>query len=242
MSAAPPKNSRPRLRVADHVRSCFIGDQVVLLDLKRNRYLGLDGCRWRAVVASTSPERGDAEPPEGNSSSIQALLAALHRKQILTPGLARQVTPHPLPSPATSIDVRHGTIKCSVRLVHLCRFAAATGLAALWLRFRSLYSITHSIEDRHRRCGPCDADRAARLTSLIAVFDRLRPLAFTSKEKCLFDSLALTIFLAHQGVAVHWVIGVATRPFSAHSWVQDGTEVLNDLHERVRRFTPLLVV
>jgi hypothetical protein len=35
---------------------------------------------------------------------------------------------------------------------------------------------------------------------------------------------------------------VTTRPFGAHSWVQDGTMVLNDQHEHVRGFRPILVV
>lgn len=233
---------QPQLRLADHVRASAVGDQVVLLDLKRNRYLGMDGLRWRAVVASIGPDSGNADNPDIGSSGVPTLLEALRRKGIITTAPARHRMPNPLPLPVMSIDVRQATAQGPIKFAHLSRFIVATTLAAIWLRFRSLHSIARSVEDRRRRCEPGDADRAGRLTHAIAIFDRLRPLAFTSKEKCLFDSIALTVFLALQGIAVHWVIGVATHPFRAHSWVQDGPEVLNDLHERVGRFTPLLVV
>jgi len=67
-------------------------------------------------------------------------------------------------------------------------------------------------------------------------------LLFTSRDHCLFDSLALLNFLALDGLSAHWVIGVKVQPFGAHSWLQQGSTVLNDQHDRVRRFTPILVV
>jgi hypothetical protein len=247
---AAATHPRPRLRLADHVRACNVGDQVVLLDLARNRYLGLDGRRWRAVATSMGHRDLRADHPDAQSQGTSTVLEALRRKRILTTAPAREAKSHPLPRPlplplplpAMSIDVRQAAADGRITLVDLGRFFAATTLAATWLRFRSLDAIARCVEDLHHRCQPADTHGAERLMNSVAVFDRLRPLAFTSKEKCLFDSLALTIFLARQGIAVHWVIGVATQPFRAHSWVQNGPEVLNDLHERVSRFTPLLVV
>ncbi|WP_431286735.1 lasso peptide biosynthesis B2 protein [Roseateles chitinivorans] len=73
-------------------------------------------------------------------------------------------------------------------------------------------------------------------------FDRLRPLAFSARDRCLHDSLSLVFFLLAQGLSARWVIGVKTNPFGAHSWVQSGRTVLNDQHEYVRAFRPILVV
>lgn len=70
----------------------------------------------------------------------------------------------------------------------------------------------------------------------------MRPLVITSHDKCLHDSLTLVHFLASEHFYPQWVIGVRTRPFAAHSWVQAGPLVLNDVHEYVRGFTPILVV
>jgi hypothetical protein len=70
----------------------------------------------------------------------------------------------------------------------------------------------------------------------------MRPLVITSHDKCLHDSLTLLRFLAAEKLYPSWVVGVRTRPFAAHSWVQSGDLVLNDTHEYVRGFTPILVV
>ena len=76
----------------------------------------------------------------------------------------------------------------------------------------------------------------------MASYMRLRPFFFTAHDKCLHDSLTLIRFLARRGMFPAWVIGVRTRPFAAHSWVQSASLVLNDVHEHVRTYTPILVV
>ena len=81
-----------------------------------------------------------------------------------------------------------------------------------------------------------------RMKQYAATYERLRPLLLTANEKCLFDSLAMMGFLADQDLYPRWIIGVKTRPFGAHSWVQAGSTVLNDQHEYVRQFRPILAV
>ncbi len=80
------------------------------------------------------------------------------------------------------------------------------------------------------------------MRAAVAAYLRLRPFALTSHDRCLNDSLTLVHFLASQGLFPQWVIGVRVRPFCAHSWVQSGGVVLNDLPERVRAYEPILVV
>jgi hypothetical protein len=115
--------------------------------------------------------------------------------------------------------------------------------AAVWLRCRSLYSIADKVAALQGGCRPPHGiDREACLRSAVGIFNHLRPLAFTSRNRCLFDSIALVLFLARNDLATHLVIGVTVRPFAAHAWVQDRCDVLSDLHENVRRFTPILIV
>jgi hypothetical protein len=78
--------------------------------------------------------------------------------------------------------------------------------------------------------------------ALVESFLYLRPLLFGARDECLYDSLALTEFLAYYGVHPTWVFGVQTRPFLAHSWVQEGPAVFNDTPEYVLRFTPILAI
>jgi hypothetical protein len=79
------------------------------------------------------------------------------------------------------------------------------------------------------------------LRDAVAAYLRLRPLMLTAHDRCLHDSLTLLAFLGAEGWRPNWVIGVTTQPFRAHAWVQAGDLVLSDLHENVRRYTPILV-
>jgi len=81
-----------------------------------------------------------------------------------------------------------------------------------------------------------------RAVELVCLFRRLRPLAFTAKDQCLFHALALVRFLAFYSVFPVWVVGVRTRPWAAHSWVQQGTLLLDSNPEHVCEYTPILSV
>lgn len=59
---------------------------------------------------------------------------------------------------------------------------------------------------------------------------------------CLPDSLGLIDYLARRGHRVQLVLGVKTRPFVAHCWIQRDGVLLNDLLERVRLYTPILAI
>jgi hypothetical protein len=77
---------------------------------------------------------------------------------------------------------------------------------------------------------------------VIAVFLYLRPWFYGAVDRCLFDSLVLITFLSHYGLYPTWVIGVKTKPFGAHSWVQHQDCVLNGTVEAVGDFAPIYAV
>ena len=64
----------------------------------------------------------------------------------------------------------------------------------------------------------------------------------SSHDRCLVTSIALMHALLRGGCRASLVLGVRARPFSAHSWVQYDRTVLNDRLERVRIYTPILVI
>lgn len=234
------------LRLAHHLRACRLGDQVVLLDLDRSRYRSLGGAPARIVAEVIDRPAGHLQgtpgpPPvdEGHQDPTASLL----RAGILTlaPGPDRMPLPRPA-LPVASFDDADGIPPGGIRHRDLYRFTSAVATATLWLRFRSLHAITRSIDVRLRRCERPGPDHARRMRRAVGVFDRLRPLLLTSRDRCLPDSIALVVFLADQGLPARWIVGVRSNPFRAHSWVQHDGEVLNDLHEHVRAFTPILVV
>jgi hypothetical protein len=89
------------------------------------------------------------------------------------------------------------------------------------------------------RAAPLDVERARRV---VEAFVHYRVFLFSSKNECLYDSLALIEYLARNEIYADWVFGVQTRPFAAHCWVQHGDIVCNDTVEHVSGYTPIMVV
>jgi len=126
----------------------------------------------------------------------------------------------------------------------LWRFGRSWLQAKLSLKLRPIQSIVESVRDRKARLAaraPQEAD-PVRLRALVTAFTRLRPLFYTLRSACLLDSLTLVHFLSAEGIHPEWVFGVKTEPFDAHCWVQHGEIVLNDVPDRVRQYSPILVV
>jgi Transglutaminase-like superfamily len=86
------------------------------------------------------------------------------------------------------------------------------------------------------------AEEASGITTLSQDFVSLRPLVYSSRDKCLYDCLVLLEFLAYFDLFPTLVIGVATFPFRAHCWLQYGPLVLTDYVEHTLSYTPILVV
>lgn len=237
----------PTLRLADHVRACAFDDVTILLDLQRSRYASISAHHWQILgtVAdldpnANAPARGSTGP--SSEPAARQLAEPLLRQGLLTTSPRLHARPHlRLAEPRSTLDPAATGGFPGIGLT--ARFLMAAAGSAWWLRWRSLLQIAQRVQDRHPRTEAVTGPRRReRLAAAVAAFDTLRPLVFTARERCLFDSIALVCFLAREGLATRWVIGVATHPFRAHSWVQDGDTVLNDLHEHVRGFRPILAV
>jgi hypothetical protein len=233
------------LRLADHVRACCADGQVVLLDLDRNKYIGIGGVQLPALarVIEGWPLSPGHSAPLDEPADIDALTAPLRAQGLLTGANTAGPAAAALEEPMRSLNAEDAVQDAAIGWRRLSRFLASAVTASAWLRWRSLASIARIVAARRSRLAPSDgpASREA-VRALVASYLRLRPFAFSAQDKCLHDSLTLIHFLACEGVSATWVIGVRTQPFGAHSWVQSGDTVLNDQHERVRRYRPILVV
>lgn len=238
-----PAQTSPRaLSLAPHVRACATGGQVILLDLRRGTYLGLAGDRLAVLAAGVAgwPHRtqnGGETAPTG--PAVDSVARPLLDRELLVERLVEPAPLVELEAPHTALDTDDAIV--SVRPKDVGRFILAAGWAAAWLRWRSLLWIVETATARGRTNAKALCDFEA-LRHAVARYDKLRPLAFTAQDRCLYDSLALLLFLASEGHRPYWVIGVRTRPFAAHSWLQSGGVVLNDQAEHVRAFSPILVV
>jgi hypothetical protein len=233
------------------MRVCRLDALFILLDLRHGRYLGLGAEQSRDLAGWVQdwPSDEQASPPEPPCDVPSAFVTRLLDRGMLTTETPPQTTRVRLPAACHSLDTRDLSTELQVGPGRVARFVRATVSATLWLRCRSLQAIaTHLEQARGSRSGARARGASSSLNGqtamavAVATFDMLRPLAFTSRDRCLFDSLALMNLLHLDGLDARWVIGVKDRPFAAHAWVQQDDLVLNDLHEHVRRFTPILIV
>jgi hypothetical protein len=219
---------------------------VVLLDLKRNRYLGLGVGNTRelaALAANWTQVSNEAEPLE----SLSRDSALAHVEPFLQAGLLSRDPPEVAFNVRTvDLNVRLASVglqaqaPTSLQAHHLFNFIRACLWAKSGLRSRALYSIACEVSAAKEHVA--EIAPLQRTIELVCIFRRLRPYAFESKDRCLFHALALLNFLFRYGCHPTWVIGVCARPWSAHSWLQLDNCILDSSPEEVCSFTPILAI
>jgi hypothetical protein len=230
--------------LAEHVFVCVNDEHVVLLDLKADRY-------WALEAAKTAP-LGDLVPgwpvhPQAGAANdpgdAQEVAEALCDQGILSGPHARgkDATPVTPAAAARELLSQDEYKRVPIGLAAVLRFIASSVTAKASLRLRPFERVILEFTARKRAglatAQPLDPEVARRL---VQTFARLRVFFFTSKNECLFDSLALLGFLARYGIYADWVFGVQARPFAAHCWVQKGEVVFNDTVEHVSGYTPIM--
>ena len=241
------------LGLAAHVRARSCEGQVILLDLRSNRYIGV-GPTASAVLSQSVKgwpsvrsdiDDSDLAPNSQRPIDVGALTQRFLSEGLLDRSALQRPAEESLVMADASLDFEDLAMPIETGARHAARFLKAAALSALRLRYQSLEAIARGVSARRRRRqagreSPSTASLVSMRTSAI-VYERLRPFLVTSHRRCLFDSLTLLEFLAGEGLFPHWVIGVKTRPFGAHSWVQYESTVLNDQHAHVRQFLPILI-
>ena len=246
----------PSYFLAPHVYPCVTDDHVVLLDLQRDKYLGLARDQmaalaghvagWPALSVTPPDARRVQEPDERPAhAGAEALINKMLAAGMLTtdPAVGKDASPVQVPRAESPLVEEDLEARPEVKFTDVVRFLAASALTALALKCRPIEAVVHRVKARKARgresVAALDGAVAQRA---VAAFIRLRPLLFGAQDACLFDSLALVRYLAWYKVYPTCVIGVQTKPFGAHCWVQEANIVFNDAPEYVRRFTPILTM
>lgn len=231
--------------LAEHVRLAISEGQVVLLDLKNDRYLGL-GRSESSALSRIVVEWPQIDYPGGDSDAISQQDADVLLREMLDRQLiAVNELAHTRRQPAPALDAAFAAIAPMAQphvLKHSKNCLLGFVAASLKLRLMGLESVVRNVAARKATRGCVAQPDPRHLSELVAVFMTLRPWLFTAKDACLFDSLALLEFLARYEIYPTWVFGVVAAPFAAHSWLQHGGVVLNDYPENVLKYSPILVV
>lgn len=237
-----------RYALADHVFVCLNGEHLVMLDLKEDRYWALEASQTAGlgsvvggwpVKAPDSSESVDSPSPE-TTAAIEVLRGRGMLTDAVPPG--KDATPVTANVPRREL-VSETETAAGPRIGHWLTFFTASAFAKLALRTwpfeRVILRVKRRKELLGRNSAPLDSEHVRKL---VEAFARYRVFLFSSKDECLYDSLALLEFLARYGIYPDWVFGVQTRPFAAHCWIQHGDIVFNDTVEHVSGYTPIMVV
>jgi len=236
-----------RYALADHVFVCLNGEHLVLLDLKEDRYWALEASQTAGLGALVGgwPVKAADQPPaaEAPTSDTAAVIEVLRGRGLLTDTAPPGKDATPVSAIAPVRELAAEAEPASRGAGSWVGFIAASAMAKIALRTWPFERVIRRVRRRKAALGAraveVDIERA-RL--LVAAFMRYRVFLFSSKNECLFDSLALLEYLARNGIHADWVFGVQTRPFAAHCWVQHGDIVFNDTVEHVSGYTPIMVV
>ena len=220
--------------LADHVYACRFSQTTVLLDLKRNRYFGVDTSALDAVQALTRRVSGRTQIAAWLASGL--LQPHLHAQRPFAPQSID------LRAPLMSIEDFNGD-SSGLRPRDVARFIGSCMSVRHALRSQTLYQIARGLQaERKRRAVTVRDTPMEQLSAAVHRFRQLRPFAFAAHDQCLFHALALTHLLTAQRLSATWVIGVRLHPWGAHSWVQQGSLLLDATPEAVREFTPIIAV
>jgi hypothetical protein len=219
------------------VKDVFIasfGDRAIALDLNNGRYLALGRSLTAALSRVMDGEMSAAGGPSDRSLSPEiAILAArglVCDRGVLEPARAIVMPCSTLwPALGSEDDAAVGLAQVLGALAE-----AQLLLAALPLR---------RIVRRLRRAKARVAALASRppVLAYVAQFTRSRPW-YPAKPVCRLDAIALCLFLWRNGLPAELVFGVRLDPFRAHCWAQYKGLALNDAHDFVAQFTPIMAV
>jgi Transglutaminase-like superfamily/Coenzyme PQQ synthesis protein D (PqqD) len=236
-------------RLASHVLVAADADGVMLLDLRRGRYMALNPVA-STVVEGVRAGHTAAEialrlatryqvPHELAARDAQRFLQSLIEKSLVEPMAAdapSSVEPTgpadgaaPLEANALNrldVETARGWIVPAYLIL------VAVDIALRLLGFGKVYRwLDHLPSGRHR----ADAARAGRIAAAV---DGAASMYFT-RAWCLQRSLVTLILLRTRGWPAQLVLGVRRMPFTAHAWVELAGRVVNDDPRVRRRFTVL---
>ncbi len=236
----------PAYFLSVHVYCCEFDDGAILLDLRSDTYIGIDAqhlSNLRARIGNwPDSDRSDREvEPHDVSASECLLLDLLSRGVLTTTPTSRQSSPAPNPTTALTVTSSEST-RSGIPLTNIAQFFIALLVVMSCLKRNRLPALLGWLRQRQSSIHRGNVVTREEIVKRLASFLRLRIWCYTAHQRCLFDSLVLTVFLTNAKIPCTFVIGVASKPFLAHSWVQIGDSVLNDTAEHTQNFKTILTI
>ena len=206
---------------ADTVFLAAIEEDIVVLDIAADAYIGLlDVAHWVTLQPDGSVVVRDEQ-----------VALELEDRGLLKPG-------PPAPRTLPTRPLADLPLPAKTSLLEISRAGLDIAAGTLAFRGRSLVQLIASASRSRRPLRPEPPEALARRAAAYRAALPLLPF----EGECLQRGFQLKRALSRRGVAADWVFGVNTWPFVAHCWLQTGDLVIGDRIERVRLYTPIMVV
>jgi Transglutaminase-like superfamily len=219
--------------LAAHVHVCATKDYVVILDTRRNKFMGVSGEHLSQLVAHGR----DVVSPE-----TATLIEQMRAYGMLTTSKPLRA---PTQAPEVLEDLYEGFVPFLSPIERHHLWNTLQSRISAWRALRTGDIASQVARANHRalrNVSACTRSKRSELEvvrSLIASFSHCRTWLFTAAGACLLDSIATHDFLSRYGLSSSLVVGVRTSPFAAHAWVQIGSCVVNDRSDLVRGYQPI---
>jgi hypothetical protein len=239
-----------QFKLAPEVHVCMTRDGCVFLDLKKDRYLGL-GRAEAELLALVVKDWPSLSWERRADSAVKSTQAEEFGRSLAARGLLASARDGGQAHRAALPDMRRPWISVGdelevpikLRAKHCANFALAFLFARLLLAWRPFASTVLLVQRRKAlNVWRMEGRDIQEVAVLVGVFRLLRPWLFAAENRCLLHALTLVRFLSFYDFYPDWVIGVATQPWAAHSWVQWGDYLLDSNPEKVCRYSPILSV
>lgn len=224
---SPSRPSDQTMFLPPHLSFCEVGGRFVFLDRRQGRYFLLEVRLSEALNGILTRGSDDMVSDDARHALISSGVALNY------PG--RPLRPVEYDPPTTSALLEELPPARAIDLVATLTSEMAARRA---LGRDGFDTVIGKLEGLPSPSGPAKAERRAALLAASEATRRYR----TVHDQCLPRSIVLTRALRRRGDSAKLVLGVTGSPFTAHAWVQDARCVLNDELDRVRLFTPILVV
>jgi Transglutaminase-like superfamily len=237
-----------RLFLRPHIFLSLANRYVVILDVRRDRYLSVHRRHFDLLAPWLSGwpgANGSEDQPHGPSHGAAAaeLAAQFTSRGILTSDsvASKPVCPISIPIAKARCHLDEPLSRRSIA-AKAASFFLSCRRADRALRRMPFETIIRNAASWHRAgpdiVTPISMRQAAHAFEIFRTLRLLYPRPYL----CTFDSLALLEFMAGCGLHPRWVFGVRADPFYAHCWLQYGEVLLNDSAERVARLAPIMAV
>jgi len=248
-----PAQARPGLPasmtyfLSAHAYCCEFEDGAIILDINDDTYLGIDAehlSNLRIRVGNwPDPGQANQEIKCQDAAVSEGLISDLLARQILTTSPeSRPLTTATQPKTALTI-ASSAMARRGIPITHGAQFVLAFLMVSMRLKLRGLSSVLGRLRQLQSSIPRYSHSTLPENTiNQLASFVKLRIWCYTAHRRCLFNSLVLSAYLTRGMVPCTVVIGVSTKPFLAHSWVQIGDAVLDDTAEHVQTFKTILCI